>query len=310
MVLNVLFISSVISPAQAQENPVGVAQELNTDSRQPGSPEDLWKIKTLGFRGQALHSLTTLGELEIFSRCAGDNQGWRVVYNKNGNVTKTEVAAIADWLYIPSVKEILPGRKSYTPHLEGDVPAVVMEFLSDKDGGEYSFKRTYPPGKWFFYEQILQVPVYIIFDPDGGLIEYYELKNERYELKQPDENGRHWIESMELFLGTWQGTKEGRTGYWLRWWEQTGNLLPWALELIEQERQQVEQERQRAEREHQRAEQERQEKEREHQRAEQEHQRAEQERQRAEQERQEKERLIAYLRSQGIDPNNLPNHTE
>jgi hypothetical protein len=32
----------------------------------------------------------------------------------------------------------------------------------------------------------------------------------------------------------------------------------------------------------------------------------EQERQRAEQEREEKERLIAYLRSQGIDPNNLP----
>ncbi|OPH11270.1 hypothetical protein CENA302_01075, partial [Cylindrospermopsis raciborskii CENA302] len=200
----------------------------------------------------------------------------------------------------------------------------VMEFLSDKDGGEYSFKRTYPPGKWFFYEQILQVPVYIIFDPDGGLIEYYELRNGRYELKQPDENGRHWIGSMELFLGTWQGAKEGRTGYWLRWWEETGNLLPWALELIEQERQQAEQERQRAEREHQRAEQERQEKEREHQRAEQERQRAEQERQRAEQERQEKERehqraeqerqekerLIAYLRSQGIDPNNLPNHAE
>ncbi|MFM6078124.1 MAG: hypothetical protein ACKPCI_06315, partial [Dolichospermum sp.] len=72
-----------------------------------------------------------------------------------------------------------------------------------------------------------------------------------------------------------QGTKEGRTGYWLRWWDQTGNLLPWALELIEQERQQ-----------------------------------AEKERQRAEQERQEKERLIAYLRSQGIDPYNLPNHAE
>ncbi|MFM6842373.1 MAG: hypothetical protein ACKPKS_01005, partial [Dolichospermum sp.] len=89
------------------------------------------------------------------------------------------------------------------------------------------------------------------------------------------ENGRHWIESMGLFLGTWQGTKEGRTGYWLRWWDQTGNLLPWALELIQQERQQ-----------------------------------AQKERQRAEQERQEKERLIAYLRSQGIDPYNLPNHGE
>ncbi|MBA4445210.1 hypothetical protein FHK94_06680 [Cylindrospermopsis raciborskii CS-506_D] len=56
------------------------------------------------------------------------------------------------------MKEILPVRKSYTPHLEGDIPALVMELLSDKEGGEYSFKHTYPPGKWFFYEQILFVP--------------------------------------------------------------------------------------------------------------------------------------------------------
>ncbi|MFM6689855.1 MAG: hypothetical protein ACKPH9_28120, partial [Dolichospermum sp.] len=104
---------------------------------------------------------------------------------------------------------------------------------------------------------------------------YYQLENERSELKQPDENGRHWMESMELVLGPWHGPKEGRTGYWLRWWDQTGNLLPWALELIEEERQ-----------------------------------RAEQERQRAEHERQEKERLIAYLKTQGVDPDNLPNHGE
>jgi hypothetical protein len=110
------------------------------------------------------------------------------------------------------------------------------------------------------------------------LIEYYHLENGRYELQQPDENGRHWIDTMGLFLGTWQGAKEGRTGYWLRWWDQSGNLLPWAVERIKQESQRAEQERERAE----------------------------QERERAEQERQEKERLITYLRSQGIDPNNLP----
>jgi Uma2 family endonuclease len=158
------------------------------------------------------------------------------------------IAKAPDWLYIPSVKEILAQRRSYTPILEGDIPAVVMEFLSHTDGGEYSFKRTYPPGKWFFYEQILQVPIYVIFDPDGGLLEFYQLENGRYELIQPDENGRQWIESMDLFLGTWQGTKEGRTGYWLRWWNQAGNLLPWAVEKISEERQRAEQERQEKER--------------------------------------------------------------
>jgi Uma2 family endonuclease len=188
------------------------------------------------------------------------------------------IAKAPDWLYVPAVKEILPDRKSYTPHLEGDIPAIVMEFLSDKEGGEYSVKPTYPPGKWFFYQHILQVPVYVIFEPEGGLIEYYQLENGKYELKQPDENGRHWVESMGLFLGTWRGEKGGRSGYWLRWWDLEGNVLPWAVEKIEQERQ----------------------------RAETEAQKAQQERQRAEAERQAKEKLRAYLQSQGIDPDNLP----
>ena len=66
-------------------------------------------------------------------------------------------------------------------------------------------------------------------------------------------------------------------------------MLPWAVEQIDFERQRAEQERQRAE---------------------QEHQRAEQEHQRAEQERQQKERLMDYIRSQGIDPDNLPSTTD
>lgn len=126
------------------------------------------------------------------------------------------VVKAPDWVYVPRVKQILANRRSYTPNTEGDVPAIVMEFLSDTEGGEYSLKRSYPPGKWFFYEQILQVPIYVIFESDSGLLEFYQLENGRYELKQPDENGRHWIATMGLFLGTWQGTKESRLGYWLR----------------------------------------------------------------------------------------------
>jgi hypothetical protein len=44
-----------------------------------------------------------------------------------------------DWLYVPSVREQLAERNSYTPNLEGDVPTIVMEFLSETEGGEYSF---------------------------------------------------------------------------------------------------------------------------------------------------------------------------
>jgi hypothetical protein len=48
---------------------------------------------------------------------------------------------------------------------------------------------------------------------------------------------------MELFIGVWQGKRENRQGYWLRWWDQDGNLLLWGSELVQQERFAKEQER-------------------------------------------------------------------
>lgn len=161
------------------------------------------------------------------------------------------VVKAPDWAYIPSIR--VPREeveRSYTPRLQGDIPAVVMEFLSDTPGREYSSKPTYPPGKWFFYEQILQVPNYVIFEPTTGELEVYQLDSSgRYQLQPLDADERCWIPALSLFLGVWQGTKEQeRSGYWLRWWDDQGTLLLWGAELVAQERQRAEQERQRAER--------------------------------------------------------------
>jgi Uma2 family endonuclease len=159
------------------------------------------------------------------------------------------VVKAPDWMYVPHIwvspEEI---RRSYTPQLQGQVPVVVMEFLSETEGGEYSIKPTYPPGKWFFYEQVLQVPQYVIFDPQEGVLEVYQLDDSgRYDLQQPNGNNHYEIEALGLLLGVWQGTKGNRTGYWLRWWDESGQMLPWGVESVEQERQRAEQERQRAE---------------------------------------------------------------
>ncbi|MFN6498132.1 MAG: DNA mismatch repair endonuclease MutL [Nostoc sp. DedQUE01] len=59
------------------------------------SSADLWKINSLGFRGEALHSLTNLADLEILSRAVGGKLGWRVVYGYGGKVLEVEVTAIA-----------------------------------------------------------------------------------------------------------------------------------------------------------------------------------------------------------------------
>jgi Uma2 family endonuclease len=151
---------------------------------------------------------------------------------------KTVVKA-PDWVYVPSVLPAAAGevRRSYTPNAEGEVPAVVMEFLSDTKGNEYSTKVVYPYGKLWFYERILQVPVYAIFDPKSGELEVHHLISGQYMEQDPDSNNRFWIESMGLFLGVWSGEKSQRNGYWLRWWDENGNLLLWGIERVQQEQQ-------------------------------------------------------------------------
>jgi hypothetical protein len=123
-----------------------------------------------------------------------------------------------------------------------------MEFLSDTDAGKYSAKPTYPPGQWFFYEQVVQVPFYVLFDPASGNLEVYRFQEGRYQLLSPQANSRYPIPPLQLELGVWQGYKEGRNGFWLRWWRSEGELLLWGTESLKQERQKLEQERQRAER--------------------------------------------------------------
>ncbi len=56
---------------------------------------DLWKITSLGFRGEALHSLTTLADLEILSRSSAVELGWQVVYGYGGEAVQVEATAIA-----------------------------------------------------------------------------------------------------------------------------------------------------------------------------------------------------------------------
>jgi DNA mismatch repair protein MutL len=57
------------------------------------SPADLWHIQSLGFRGEALHSIARLADLEIFSR--SDDLGWHVAYDREGQPRVLEEAAIA-----------------------------------------------------------------------------------------------------------------------------------------------------------------------------------------------------------------------
>lgn len=171
-------------------------------------------------------------------------------------VNKKIVVKAPDWFYVPQVHSVPEGviRRSYTPNTDGAAVTIVMEFLSEAEGGELSIRSTPPYGKLHFYEQILQVPTYVTYDPYDSSLEVRYLQDGRYILHPVDNQGRLWIPQLELYLGIWSGERLGQTMNWLRWWDKSGNLLLWSSEQAEQERQKAEQERQRADREHQRAE--------------------------------------------------------
>jgi DNA mismatch repair protein MutL len=56
---------------------------------------DLWRVSSLGFRGEALHSLAQVAQLTLGSRPPGASAGWQITYSAQGEPRTTVQAAIA-----------------------------------------------------------------------------------------------------------------------------------------------------------------------------------------------------------------------
>jgi Uma2 family endonuclease len=214
-------------------------------------------------------------------------------------------------------------RRSYATWEENDVvPIWVLEMVSHKPGGEYDTKLS--------IYQNLGVRYYLIYNPefwrrDGHQpFELYKLIDNMYQLQIGEP---YWMEEVQLGIGRSQQMMGGIEQEILTWFDRDDRALVMpditvrelrvqlrelrlqfsdqqaalkdALELAEVERQAKEMERQAKEVERQAKEVERQAKEVER-------QAKEVERQAKEVAQQKADRLVAYLRSQGIDPDRLP----
>jgi Uma2 family endonuclease len=154
--------------------------------------------------------------------CIGQDSGiyWRLMEPPEKG------AEAPDWFYVPNVSPLLDGeyRRSYVLWKEFVAPLIAIEFVS---GNGLEERDATPPsetekaGKFWVYEQAIRIPFYVIFNGWQDHVEVYQLLNGRYAKMQPNDRGHYPIAPMGVEIGLQQES----TTTWLRWWDESGNLL-------------------------------------------------------------------------------------
>jgi Uma2 family endonuclease len=156
----------------------------------------------------------------------------------------------------------------------GKYPDVIIELMSA------STATIDLEDKKHLYERTFKTPDYFVYDPyvPQSLQGWHLDQNQTYQPLSPNPQGWLWCQSLQLWLGTWEGIINRESAPWLRFYDASGNLVLLANEAAQQQAEQAQQQ------------------------AEQAQQQAEQAQQQAEQERLRADQLAAKLRSLGIDP--------
>ena len=221
-------------------------------------------------------------------------------------------------------------RRSYATWEENDtVPILALEMVSHQPNDEYDVKRD-------LYAK-LGVLYYVVYNPEYWQrdrhqpFEVYKLIGQTYQLQISEP---FWMSEIDIGIGRSRRILGGIEQEVLLWFDADGNAYPTSDEIIastkseliaehqkaqaekqradaehqkaQAEKQRADAERQKAQIEKQRADAERQKAQVEKQRADAERQKTQAEKQRADAERQKTVQLAEYLRSLGVDPDNLP----
>ena len=154
--------------------------------------------------------------------CIGQDSGiyWRLMEPPEKG------AEAPDWFYVPNVSPFLDGeyRRSYVLWKEFVAPLIAIEFVSGNGAEERDAtppSETEKAGKFWVYEQAIRIPFYVIFDAWRDHLEAYQLVDGHYAKMQTNQRGHYSIPPMGVEIGL----KLENDVSWLRWWDDFGNLL-------------------------------------------------------------------------------------
>ena len=148
-----------------------------------------------------------------------------------------------DWFYVPNVSKFASDgevRLSYVMWRERKAPYLIVEQVS----GDGSEERDDTPntGKFWVYEQILQVPYYAIFDGFEGTLECFQLVDDVYLPMRANARSHFELPFLNVELGLWMGLSHNYYRHWLRFFDAEGTMLPIHAERADRANERAEQE--------------------------------------------------------------------
>ncbi len=251
--------SSTISPTELPLQPLlPTMYDLpSEDPEEPGLPDEFHSLQppllshTIRLQDYPKERIFTGSDLNIY-------------YDVNHTLWHKR----PDWFLVIDVPRLYEGRDlrdSYVIWQEKVNPVVVIELLSpgtekedlgeraerEEEEGENGQeirrenlpqKAEIPPTKWEVYEQILQIPYYLVYSRRRDRLRLFKLEKGRYQEQalNPTQQG-FWLTDLKIGIGIWLGEYEGINRPWLRWYDETGNWLPTATELAHQAEIRIEQ---------------------------------------------------------------------
>lgn len=130
------------------------------------------------------------------------------------------------------VKNVDGTRKRRFWHLiveDGRYPDLIIELLSPSTAeNDLTVKKR-------VYEQTFRTPEYFCYDPATMKLHGWRLERGHYQPIAADARGWMWSETLNLWLGSWEGEYQGVPDTWLRFYDANGHLVPTPIEAAKAE---------------------------------------------------------------------------